>query len=164
MPELGAGTPAREVSMDDTNPDEGGFTRRSVLRRGATAAGAAVVGAGALSGTAAADEHDGSDEKRGGRGRMNEEPDRNTPFRVEHEGAEPRPASCMSEQSAEQVYLRYNVDYCGQNDDGPTLWVIPDEAPLATGEEEVYQFRSHVECRDSDDVRVAFGPSNQECE
>lgn len=143
--------------MDDAN-----FTRRSVLRRGATAAGAAVVGTGALGGTAAADEHGGRDEKRGGRGRVDERPDRNRPFRVEREGMEPRTASCMSSESADQVYLRYNVNYC-DGDDGPTLWVIPDEAPLASGEEEVYEFRSVVQCRETDEYRVAFGPSNEEC-
>lgn len=114
-----------------------------------------------MSGTAAADEHGGQDEKRGGRAQVDGDTNRNEPWTLSStpEGAS-RNASCMANQSAEQMYLEYNIEYCN-SDDEATLFVIPDEAALA--QQEVYEFRSIRPCRASENELVAFGPSNQEC-
>lgn len=139
--------------MDDTNSDDGGITRRSVLRRGATAAGA-VAGTAAVTGNAAAQD------KRGGRGQIDGEARRNDPFTVGSPGTTDRMASCMAADSATQTYLSYEITYCSDGETA-TLYVIPDDAPLAPGEE--YLIRSSVRCRATDNDRVAFGPSNQNC-
>lgn len=144
--------------MDDASQEAEGFTRRNVLQKGAATTGAMVaVGAGA-SATVAAD-------KQGGRGQVDGDVRENVPFTVTPKGDDntvDRHASCMSGQSAMQVYLTYDIHYnCDTDDDDATLYVLPDEAPLDT--EEVYKIRSATPCRDSDLTLVAFGPSNEPC-
>lgn len=141
---------------------DGSFTRRTVLRSGAVAGGALALG-GAASGSAAATTVESeSDEKRGGRGQIDGDADRNRPFTLaDAPTGVARNASCMSEESAEQTYLEYEIQYCDSDDDSDaTLYVIPDEAELA--QQEVYEFRAIQECRDSENQLVAFGPTNQD--
>lgn len=105
---------------------------------------------------------DGSDEKRGGRGQVDGDPERNRPFTLSSgPTGVSRHASCMAEQSQEQTYLEYDIQYCDDDDDEDTLYVIPDEATLA--QTEVYEFRAIRPCRATNNELVAFGPSDQDC-
>jgi hypothetical protein len=140
------------------------LTRRTVLRKGATAAGAAVAGGAAVSGTAAAAE------KRGGRAQINDDEGgddvrRDEPFTVEMMGTVPWDASCKSEQSAMQTYVAYEVTYCdmemNMDDDQVMIYVLPDEAQLA--DTEVYEIHSITSCPANDLARISFGPSNESC-
>lgn len=156
-----------------TTNDSNDVTRRTVLRAGAVTAGAVTIGA---AGAAAHhdDDHDeggdgengengeggGSDEKRGGRAQV-DDARRNEPFVLSSSPTGvSRHASCMSEESAQQTYLEYDIEYCESGDEA-TMYIIPDEAELA--QEEVYEFRAVQECRATDNELVALGPSDSEC-
>lgn len=157
-----------------------GVTRRSVLRTGAVTAGAVTIGAAGAAANHDDSDHDNngnggngndgngegeSDQKRGGRAQVEGDPQPNEPFTLSDSPTEATmSASCMSEESAPQVYLEYDIEYCNDDDDDndDTMYVIPDEAELA--QDEVYEFRSTQECKASDNTLVAFGPSNQDCE
>lgn len=132
------------------------FSRRSVLRKATMTAGAFAVGTAAGSGSVAA-------QKRGGRAQFDgDDLRRNEPFTVTPNGTDMRPASCMSANSATQVYLTYQINYCGSDDEtDATMYVIPDEAELAPNE--VYEIHAARPCRANDLTRVAFGPSNESC-
>lgn len=105
---------------------------------------------------------DGSDEKRGGRGQVDGDPERNRPFRLSSGPSKiSRHASCMAEESAQQTYLGYDIEYCDEDDSEDTLYVIPDEATLARSE--VYEFRAIQPCTATENELVAFGPSDQDC-
>lgn len=65
----------------------------------------------------------------------------------------------MSEESAQQMYLEYDIEYC--NGDEDTMYVIPDEAHLQ--QDEVYAIRATEECDASDNTLIAFGPSERDC-
>lgn len=138
-----------------------GVTRRSVLKTGAATAGAVTIGAAA----AGADEHGGSNEKRGGRAQVEGNPDRNRPFTLSDTPEEATmSASCMSGESAQQVYLEYGIEYCDSDNDesDDTMYVIPNEAHLS--QDETYMFRAIQDCKATDNTLVAFGPSNSgEC-
>lgn len=152
-------------------------TRRSVLKTGAATAGAITIGAagaaahhdddhegggGNGSGDGNSSEGEGSDQKRGGRAQVDGDVRRNEPFTLSDSPSNiTRGASCMSEESADQMYLEYDVQYCEDDDDETTMYIIPDEAELA--QDEVYEFRAVQECKATDNQLVALGPSNQEC-
>lgn len=146
-------------------------TRRSVLKTGAVTAGAVTIGAAGAAarhdddheeGGGDGDEGEGSDEKRGGRAQVDGDVRRNEPFTLsDTPSSVARGASCMSEESADQMYLEYDVQYCEDDDDETTMYIIPDEAELA--QDEVYEFRAVQECKATDNQLVALGPSNQEC-
>lgn len=148
--------------MKETTDEADGFTRRSVLRKGATTAGALAVGSAATSGTAAA-----AGRKRGGRGLvMMGEAKRNEPFVVTTEGEmQMMPVSCMSNNSQPKSFQIYTIHYCG-SDDEAMLFVFPNDPDLVQGGGamgEVYEIRSITDCRAAMDFeQVAFGPSNED--
>lgn len=122
-------------------------------------AGALAVGSAVASGSASA-------RKRGGRAQFDgDDLRRDEPFRVTPDGTDTRHASCMSAQSAMQVYLTYHIDYCESDDEDDdhdaTMYVIPDEAELAPEEE--YEIHAARPCRANDLTKIAFGPSNESC-
>lgn len=103
-----------------------------------------------------------SGRKQGGRAQLDGEVERNRPFTLTPEGTDTRNASCMAEESANQVYLTYTIQYCNSDDDEDgTLYVIPDEAELLP--DEVYEIHSTTPCRTNDLTMVSFGPSQQSC-
>lgn len=137
------------------NTYNGGISRRSVLRK-AGVGGVVVTGVG-MTGAVAS-----RSEKRGGRAQVEGKVDRNRPFEITPEGTDMRPASCMSEHSADQVYLEYTVNYCGSDDESDaTMYVIPDEAELVP--DDTYVFRSSTPCRRNNLKKVAFGPAQTSC-
>ena len=139
------------------------LSRRSVLRSSAVAAGGLTTGAAVTGGaTGIANESAATSGKRGGRGHVDGTADRNRPFTLRLEGTDSRDASCMAEESAEQVYLTYSIQYCDSDDDeDATFYVLPDEAELV--ETETYVIRSIRPCRASDLEQVAFGPAREDC-
>lgn len=149
--------------MNDETASEQ-FSRRSVLRTSAVVAGTVVVGGAAAAGS------DGGDVdaaaraagKRGGRAQLDGEVQRNEPFQLTPEGTEMRNASCMSSESASQMYVTYSINYCGSDDDSDgTLYMMPDEAELVPSD--VYEIRAVQNCRTNDLQLVAMGPSNEAC-
>lgn len=113
-----------------------------------------MAGGGVVAGAA-------TGEKRGGRAQVEGEPPRNARFTLSDTftGAT-MSASCMADESADQAYLEYEIEYC--DDDGDdTMYVIPDEAALA--QDETYVIRSVHECKATDNTLVAFGPARQDC-
>lgn len=147
-----------------TRDDDTGVSRRSVLRKSAATAALAAGGVAASGSASARFVQGGSDgtQKRGGRAQAEGDVRRNEPFTLVPDGTSMRNASCMASQSATQTYLTYDIDYCGSDDGSDaTLYVIPDEAELAPNE--VYEIRSVTPCRESDLLKVAFGPSNESC-
>lgn len=145
-----------EESTDDVS-------RRRVLRASAGAAGAVslTAAAGTVAGFGGALESNETPagERRGGRAQVDGEVRQNEPFTLSYVASGiARNASCMADESAEQLYLEYDVQYCDDDDDETTLYVLPEAAELAS--DEVYEFRAVQECRDSENDMVAFGPSN----
>lgn len=154
--------------IDDLN-------RRDVLRKGATAGGALIVGSSAVGGTAAREnENRNENQRNGGRGQIGPREDHafevreDVPFKLMHHGETERQASCMSDDSAMQMYDKYMLTYC-TGDEGWDVWlfVIPDEADVAVSRNDrkvLYEFRSVTDCR-ADDMRkrvsfekVGMGP------
>ena len=145
--------------------DEPTLSRRSILRNGAATAGALAAG-GAVTGSVSGGLSSGAEtaNKRGGRAQVegDEAPDRNRPFTLQLSGTEPRGASCMSGESAEQTYLLYDIQYCDSDEDSDaSMYVIPDEAELV--ESETYVIRSVQECKANENYKVAFGPARESC-
>jgi len=138
-------------------------SRRTVLRTVAVAGSTLAVGGAAGTAAGQLTSSTAGSRKRGGRAQVDGDPDRNRPFTLQIEGTDPRSASCMSDESAQQTYLTYSVQYCdsGDEEESQTMYVIPDEAELV--ETETYVFRSVRPCRESDLQKVAFGPSQEEC-
>ena len=131
-----------------------GVTRRNVLKAGAATTGVVAMGA------AGAAAQDGRYEKRGGRAQFEGDPQQRQRFQLSSNPTGiARNASCMAAESADQMYLEYDVEYC--NGDEDTMYVIPDEAELE--QDETYAVRATQECKDSDNTLVAFGPSRRDC-
>lgn len=157
--------------MTDERSD--GVTRRSVLKTGAATAGAVTIGA---AGAAAHHDEDHEGGKRGGRAQVDGDARRNVPFELNSmPSMVSLGASCMSEESASQTYLGYEIQYCDSQEDqtDARLYLIPDEAPLV--QDETYEIRSIQTCKEpgdgpdddeyeSDEIqKVAFSPANHEC-
>lgn len=139
------------MTTDDLND---GVTRRSVLKTGAATAGVVTICAVGAAAQA------GRDEKRGGRAQVEGNPQQNQRFEISDQpDGVFRNASCMAEESAQQLYLEYDVEYCNGGED--TMYVIPNEAHLQN--DEVYAVRATEECKATDNTLVAFGPSEREC-
>lgn len=141
--------------------DQDTVSRRSVLRSSAVATGSLVAGAAVTGGVAGVANEGG---KRGGRAQAEGDVRRNEPFTLRLEGMDTRGASCMSAESADQVYLTYDIWYCDSDEDDDsdaTMYVTPDEAELV--ETETYVIRSVQQCRANDLLKVAFGPAPHGC-
>lgn len=113
-----------------------------------------MAGGGVVAGAVTGD-------KRGGRAQVEGEPRRNARFTLSGSftGAT-MSASCMADESAEQAYLEYDIEYC-DGDDDDTMYVIPEEAELA--QDETYVIRSVQECKATDNTLIAFGPAQHDC-
>lgn len=101
--------------------------------------------------------------KSGGRGQTSDTVLLDEPFTVSN----PRPidtnASCMSDRSAQQDYMRYDFEYCDDGYDGGTICVIPEQSEV--NQDRVYEFRSKQDCKAPSSEfqhRFSFGPSNSE--
>ena len=145
-----------------TGDDAGQLDRRTVLKLTGAAAGSTVT----MSGVVSAKRGNGNGGgKSGGRGQTSDEVLLDEPFTVSYKKRITTNASCMSDNSAQQEYIRYYFDYCDPDLEGGTICVIPDDSEL--DEDRVYEFRSKQDCKAPSSefqVRFSFGPSNSECD